>query len=175
MSYLDKVLQTILVQVENEIMHEAESVADDNERKLIWQLRLFEEVLDLLRVVVVALPADPLDLADLSCPSSSLNILELDFRIGRHVDNRTEIVVETFESLERLKHLDEADWTDKFRVFGGCLDYDLEVLPYVDSEHLLEALERVLDGQLAKVIDEPLNQESACLSTKKPSLDLHPG
>jgi hypothetical protein len=140
MSYLDKVLQTILIQIENKVMHEAESIADDDKRKLIWQLRLLEEILDLLRVVVIALPADPLDLADLSCPSSSLNILELDFRVGRHIDDRTEVVVETFESLEGLKHLDEANWTDEFRVFGSCLHYDLKILPDVDSEHLLEAL-----------------------------------
>ena len=142
-------------------MHEAESVANDDERKLILQLGLFEEVLDLLRVVMVALSANPLHLANLSCPSGSLDVLELYFRVGRHVDDRTEVVIKAFEGLEGLKHLDEPDWTDEFRVLGGCLDDDLQVLADVDAQHLFEALEGVLDGKLAEVVDEPLRKNGS--------------
>lgn len=43
----------------------------------------------------------------------------------------------TFEALERLKHLDELDWAEDVRVLGGDLDHDLQVLTDVDAQHLL--------------------------------------
>lgn len=75
-------------------MDKAEPVADDDQRQLILELGLLEEVLDLLGVVVVRLSADPLDLSDLASPRGSLDVLELDFGVGAQVDDGTEVVVE---------------------------------------------------------------------------------
>lgn len=50
---LDEVGETVLVKVQNEIVNEVESVANDDERKLIGEFGLLEEVLDLLGVVEV--------------------------------------------------------------------------------------------------------------------------
>lgn len=65
----------------------------------------------------------------------------------------------TFGSLELFEHLDEADGADQVRVLGRGLDDDLQVLPNVDLEHLVEALERLLDREGAKVLDEPVRLE----------------
>ena len=46
---LDILLEVVPVQVEHEVMHEAVSVANDDQRKLICQLGFLQEVLDPLR------------------------------------------------------------------------------------------------------------------------------
>jgi hypothetical protein len=76
-------------------MNKVELVADDDERKLVRKLRLFEEVLDFLGVIEVALPANALDLSDLTGASGGLDILEMNLWILTQVDNRTEVVIET--------------------------------------------------------------------------------
>lgn len=50
---LDEVGETVLVKVQNEIVNEVESVTNDDERKLIGEFGLLEEVLYLLGVVEV--------------------------------------------------------------------------------------------------------------------------
>ncbi|KAJ7828940.1 hypothetical protein B0H14DRAFT_3718285, partial [Mycena olivaceomarginata] len=70
---LDGFNLAILVQVEHQVVDEVETIANNDERKLVSQLGLFEEVLDLLGVVVVAFAANPLNFADLASPCSSLN------------------------------------------------------------------------------------------------------
>jgi hypothetical protein len=76
-------------------MNEIEPVADDDERKLVRELRLLEEILDFLGVIKVALPANALDFSNLTCPSGGLNIFEMDLWILAQVDDRTEVVIET--------------------------------------------------------------------------------
>ena len=77
-------------------MHKIEPIADDNERELVLEFGLFEEVLDFLRVVVVALSADALNLSDLVRASGRLNVLEVDFGVLAEVDDGTEVVIETW-------------------------------------------------------------------------------
>jgi hypothetical protein len=55
-------------------MYKLKVITDNDERKLIRELDLFEEVLYLLRVVEVALP-DVNTFMDLASPHSSLNVL----------------------------------------------------------------------------------------------------
>jgi hypothetical protein len=76
-------------------MYEIEPVADDDERKLVLKFGFLEEVLDFLRVVVVALSADTFDLSDLVRAGGRLNVLEVDLGVLAKVDNRSKIVVET--------------------------------------------------------------------------------
>jgi hypothetical protein len=76
-------------------VNEIEAVADNDERQLICELGLLEEVLDLLGVVVVGFPADALDFADLACASCGLDVLEVYLRILAKVDNGAKIVVQT--------------------------------------------------------------------------------
>jgi hypothetical protein len=76
-------------------MHEIEPVADDDERKLVLKFGFLEEVLDFLRVVVVALSADTFDLSDLVRAGGRLDVLEVDLGVLAKVDNRSKIVVET--------------------------------------------------------------------------------
>lgn len=47
-------------------MDKVKAIADDDERELIGELGLLEEVLDTLRIVAVALPANTLHLLDLT-------------------------------------------------------------------------------------------------------------
>jgi hypothetical protein len=76
-------------------VHKVKPVADDDERELVRELGLLEEVLDFLRVVEVALPADTLDLADLTGAGRGLDVLEVDLRVLAEVDDRAKVVVET--------------------------------------------------------------------------------
>ena len=92
---LDEVDEHVLVEVEDEVVDKVVAVADDDEGQLVRELGLLEEVLDLLRVVEVALAADALDFADLASASGGLNVLEVHLRVLAEVDNRAEIVVET--------------------------------------------------------------------------------
>ena len=62
-------------------MNKVVSIAHNNQRQLIGQLGLLQEVLDALRGITVALPADTLHLLYLSSLAGSLDILEMDLGI----------------------------------------------------------------------------------------------
>jgi hypothetical protein len=76
-------------------VHKVEPVADDDEGQLVRELGLLEKVLDFLRIVEVALPADTLDLPNLTGASRGLNVLEVDLRVLAEVDDRAKVVIET--------------------------------------------------------------------------------
>ena len=92
---LDELGQAVLVQVENQVVYEIKAIADDDERELVLKFGLLEEVLDFLRIVVVALSANALDLSDLVRAGGRLDVLKVDFRVLAKVDDRAEVVVET--------------------------------------------------------------------------------
>ena len=98
--YLDEVDEAILVQVEYEIVHEAEPVANNDERELVGELGFLEEVLDLLRVVEVALATNALDLANLASTGSSLDVLEVYLGVLAEVDDGPKVVVQTWRNIE---------------------------------------------------------------------------
>ena len=173
---LDEFGEAVLVQIENQVVDEVEAVANNNERKLVLQFGLFEEVLDLLRVVVITFAAYPLNLANLAGPRSSLNVLEMNFRIFADVNHGAEIVVEayynelkvlkremkvrrTFETLETFEHLDEFDGSKDVRVLGRNLNDDLQVLPDIDFQHFLHAGHGLLGGEVTEVVHEPLYRD----------------
>ena len=91
----DELGQTVLVQIENQVMHKVESITDGGERKLVLEFGLLEEILDFLRVVVIVLSAYTLDLSNLVSTCGSLDGLEVDFGILAKVDDRSKVVVET--------------------------------------------------------------------------------
>ena len=68
-------------------MDKVEAVADNDQRQLLSQVGLLEEILDLLGVVVVALTADTLNLGELVHSSGSLNVLEVHFGVLAEIDN----------------------------------------------------------------------------------------
>ena len=68
-------------------MHEVKAITDDDEQQLISKLSLLEEVLDLLWVVVVALMTNMLDLADLACACSCLDVLEVNLGVCTEIDD----------------------------------------------------------------------------------------
>ena len=80
-------------------MHEVESIANDDERKLVRKFCLLEEIFVLLWIVVVTFTTDPFDFLDLTRTSSGLNVLEMNLRIFAEVDNRSEAVREYAVSL----------------------------------------------------------------------------
>ena len=85
-------------------MHKVEPIADNDERKLVLEFCLLEEILDFLRIVVVALSTNAFDLPNLIGAGGSLDVLEVDFGILAKVDDRSKVVVETLElvSLRKL-------------------------------------------------------------------------
>lgn len=93
---LNKVGQTVLVKVKNQVMYKIKSVADNNKRELVVETGLLEEVLDFFGIVKVGLSADTLDLTDLASTGSRLNVLEVNLGVFAEVDNGTEVVVQTF-------------------------------------------------------------------------------
>jgi hypothetical protein len=91
---LDKVRQAVLVKVQDEVVDEIETVADNDERQLIRELGLLEEILDFVGIVIVALAANALHLADLAGTSGSLDVFEMHFRVLAEVDDRSKVVVQ---------------------------------------------------------------------------------
>jgi len=91
--HLDELRETVLVEVQNEVVHEIEAVANDDEWELISQLGFLQEVLDFLGIVVVGLPTDALNFTNLTSPRCGLDVLEVDLRVIAKVYNRTEIVI----------------------------------------------------------------------------------
>lgn len=76
-------------------MHKVEPIADNDEGELVLEFCLLEEILDFLRVIIVALSANTFDLSDLIGACGSLDVLEVDFRVLAKVDDRSKVVVET--------------------------------------------------------------------------------
>lgn len=62
-------------------MDEVVAVTHDDQRQLVGQLGLLQEVLDPLGGVAVGLPADALHLLDLPGLAGSLDVLEVNLRI----------------------------------------------------------------------------------------------
>lgn len=87
-------------------MHKVKTVANNDQRKLISQLCLLEEILDSFCIVAIAFTANSLNFFDLTGFASGLNVLEVNFLILAEVDNRAEEVKQTFVAFERLKKID---------------------------------------------------------------------
>jgi hypothetical protein len=76
-------------------VNHVETVTNDDEGQLVRHLGFLEEILDLLRIVVVALAADPFNLSNLASPGGGLNVLEVYLGIFAEVNDGTQIVVQT--------------------------------------------------------------------------------
>ena len=74
-------LEIISVEIQHKVVNKVVSIAHNNQRQLIGQLGLLQEVLDALRGITVALPADTLHLLNLSGLAGSLDILKMDLGI----------------------------------------------------------------------------------------------
>ena len=140
-------------------MDKVETVANNDKRKLLGELGLLEEVLDLLRVVVVAVTADTLNLVKLTHLGGSLNVLEVNIGVLRQVDNAAKVIEETLSSLVLLKQVNKTDRAKKLRVLGGNVHNRLQVLADVSLHHCIETVKRLLNGQLAEELGEPLGVE----------------
>ena len=99
-------------------MDKVEAVADDDERQLVRQLGLLQEVLDALGVVHVALPADALHLLDLRRLARGFNVLEVHLGLLAEVDDRSEEVEQALIALERLEQLDQCRGRQLLVVLG---------------------------------------------------------
>ena len=153
--YLDKLEELILVEIQDEIMNEIESIANNNQGKLVRQSRFLQEILYLLRVVVITLATDPFDFGELTTSTGGLDVLEMYVGVGGEIDDTTEVVVQSLEGFELFKEFDELGGTKEIRVFRGDLDDHLEILTDVGGQHFLEADETLLDAEAAEVSDEP--------------------
>lgn len=166
---LDEVGQPILVEIEHKIMHEVESIANDDQWELVGQLGLLKEILDLLWVVKVTFTTDSLDLSNLASTASGLNVLEMHLGVLTEIDDRSEIVIKTWgdaqclpqhdikrvitlKALVRLEKFDQLDGTKNIGILGGNLNNNLQVLPDIDSEHFLQRCHRLFCRQPAEVV-----------------------
>lgn len=73
-------------------MNKVKSVTDNNQRQLIGQFGLLQEVLDTLWVIAVALTTNSLHFLDLSRFTGSLDVLEMYIWILTEVNNRSQEV-----------------------------------------------------------------------------------
>ena len=121
-------------------MHVVKAVTYDDERQLVWQLGFFKEVFDFLRVVGVGLAANAFDFADLTCSRRRLDVLEVHFRVLAQIHNRAQVVVQTLEAAELFEHLDQLRRAQQIRVLCRDLHDDLQVLPDVGAQHLIQRL-----------------------------------
>jgi hypothetical protein len=85
--HLDEFREAILVQVEDEVMDEVETIVDNDEWELIGELGFLEEVFDLLQIIEVTLSANAFDLTDLTSASGSLDVLKVNLGILAEVEN----------------------------------------------------------------------------------------
>ena len=149
---LDVLLEIIPVEVQDQVMDEVKSVTDNDERQLVGELGLLEEVFDPLWVVAIALSANPLHLLDLSRLASGLDVLEVDLSVLAKVDDRSEEVKESFEALEPFEEVNQGVGRQLVVVLGGDLDADLKVLTNVGRQHSLEKFRRILDAATPKLV-----------------------
>jgi hypothetical protein len=80
-------------------MDEVKSIADNDKWKLVREFCLLQEVLDFLRVIKIALPANTLDFPNLTSASSGLDIFEVDLWILAEVDDGSKVIVKTCSAL----------------------------------------------------------------------------
>uniref|UniRef100_A0A8W7PT82 Uncharacterized protein n=1 Tax=Anopheles coluzzii TaxID=1518534 RepID=A0A8W7PT82_ANOCL len=153
---LDVLLQTVAVQVQHQVVHEIEPIAHNDERQLIRQLRLLQEVLDALRIVAVRLAADALHLLDLVGLAGGLDVLEVHLRILAEVDDRAEEVEQSLVALEALEQVDQRLRRQLLVVLGRDLHADLQILTDVGRQHRLQTLERILHRERAEESHQPV-------------------
>jgi len=76
-------------------MNEVKPVTDNNEQKLVQELRLLEKILNFLGIVEIALSANVPNFLDLTSASCGLDILKVDFLVLAEVDDGAKVVVDT--------------------------------------------------------------------------------
>ena len=137
-------------------MYEVESIADDDQRQLLSEVGLLEEVLHFLRIQAVGLATDALDLLKLTHLGGGLNVLEGNILILGDVDNATKVEVQALSGAVLLKKIDDSGRTKQVGVLLGDVDDSLQVLADVDLEHLIEALKSKVHGETAEEVQEEL-------------------
>jgi hypothetical protein len=103
--HLDELGESVLIQIQNKVVYEVEAVANDYEGNLIGKFGLLQEVLDLLGIIVIGLPADSLNLTNLTRPCSSLDVLEVNLRVIAQVNDRTKVIIESLQTVSPT-HMD---------------------------------------------------------------------
>mmetsp|Transcript_30631 Transcript_30631/g.49135 ORF Transcript_30631/g.49135 Transcript_30631/m.49135 type:complete len:331 (+) Transcript_30631:1972-2964(+) len=152
---LDVLHEGVLVQVIRELLHKVMEVANVDQRAGIRQLGFLQEVLHFHWVVVGALTADALHLLHVAASAGSLDVLEMNIRIGAGVQNRTEEIEDALVRAEAFEHLYNLHGPNLLVVLDGHLHGHLQVLPVVAHE-VVEALQGRLWGELREVLDEEL-------------------
>ena len=153
---LDVAKHLVLVQERGEVVHHVEAIAHVDERAGVREPGLHEEHLRLLRVVVLGFARDALDLLDLASLGGSLNVLLVVIRLGACRDKCAKVEEHALGGVVLLEELEDGISADLFSVLLAHVDDDLEVLPGVGHEQLLDARERPLPGEGAKPLEERL-------------------
>jgi hypothetical protein len=97
---LNKLGEPVLIQIEDEVVNKVKTVANNDKGQLIGKFRPLEEVLDCLRITIVAFATDSLNFTDLASASGGLDVLETDLRILAEVYDGAKIVIQSYtESL----------------------------------------------------------------------------
>jgi hypothetical protein len=145
----------ILVEVDDEVGNKVVTVTNNDERPLISELGLLEEVTSANGVVVVEVTTRMLNFPELSHVSSSLDVLEVDLwtlGVGVHLSKE---VKETFVGVGGLKEADQSihgELNDEFDCNGH---HNWQVLEDVNDKHVMEDIEAVFgDGDLTKKVHE---------------------
>lgn len=76
-------------------MDKVESVTDNDQRQLVCQFCLLQEVFHPLWIIAVTLPTNSLHFLDLSSFTRSLDVLEMHIRILTKVNNGSQKVEQT--------------------------------------------------------------------------------
>lgn len=76
-------------------MYEVETIANDDQRKLVGQFGFLQEVLHSFGVITIWFAANAFHFFDLARFACSLNVLEVDFLVLGEVYDRTEEIEQT--------------------------------------------------------------------------------
>ena len=146
----------VLVQEGGEVAHHVEAIAHVDQWAGVRELGLHEEHLGLLRVVVLGFAGDALNLLDLARLGGCLDVLLVVVGLGAGGDERAEVEEHTLGGVVILEELEDGVGTDLLGVLLAHVDDDLEVLPRVGHEQLLDAIERPLPTEGAEPLEERL-------------------
>ncbi len=115
-----------------------------------------QEIANLGGIVEVALFANSLYFSQLPSLGSSFDVLAVDDGVLAGVDQSTQIEEKPLVALERFEQFDYFGSAQLLGIFGTDLNDDLEVLTHIQTQQVLQDLQRIVYGQTSKVVDEEL-------------------
>ena len=158
-------------QVFSELLHETVTIADVDEglhnEANVGHFELLQKVLGLLGRIVVTFTSDTLDFFEVvggdAAPGSSSNVLEVDIRVLRKIDDGAKEEKHSIGRLGVIKDLDKGLHTEFLNVLGGDPHHELKVGADVCVQENLQAQNTPISREVAKKGNEEFGVDRVSL------------